>query len=161
MATSSEIQFLGQGATALGGSNTVIESFKFSGTVVIGDLVCFDPAGTTLVDDVKTVKAVDHTSALQRQLAIGVAIDSSAAAVANDEDSIRVVVAGGPVLVKSINTVVAGDQLVASGAVAGSVVGAVQADTVDFPTLVGVALEAHGATLAGHTSVFVKGLYSR
>lgn len=158
MATSSEIQFVGSGATDVGGSNCVIESFKFSGTIVKGDLVCFDTTASTLVDTIKTVKAVDHTSALQRQLVVGVALEGSANL---DSETIRVVVAGGPVLAKAAATVAAGNQLVASAAAAATVLPAVQADTVAFPTLVGVALEDDGTTVAGFANIFVFSLYTR
>ena len=158
MATSSEINFIGEGATATGGSNCVIESFKYSGVIVKGDLVCLDPSASTLIDTVKTVKAVDHTDALERQLVVGVALEGTAGL---DSESIQVVVAGGPVLAKAAATVAAGNQLVASAAAGATVLPAVQADTAGFPTLVGVALEDDGATLAGFANIFVFGLYNR
>jgi len=144
MATSTEINFLGDGGGVVGSSsNSTIESFFYTGVITAGDWVSFDPAIVDFADRVRTVEATDHTSVVSRNCIVGVALESvdASASTNYNGDKVKVCIAGGPVVAKVAATVAAGDVLIASSAAAGTALGGVQADTADYALVCGVALE--------------------
>jgi len=155
MATSTNIQFLGEGATLGDSSNSTIESFYFTGAIVAGDWVAFDPAIADFDVRVKTVHQSDDGDVVSLHGIVGVALESVDASLDTNYNGnkVKVCIAGGPVLANVDAAVVAGDLLVGSTAVGGQAEPAVQADTDPFPLICGVALEAEAG---GFARVLVK-----
>ena len=156
MATSTEIQFLGDGGGVVDqSSNSTIESFFFSQAITAGDWVSIDHTIADLAVRVKTVRPTVAASAPSRAGVVGVALESvdPADPITYNGNKVKVCIAGGPVSAVAAATVVAGSVLVASGAANATGLNAVQADTVAFPLVIGVALTAEAA---GFADVLVK-----
>ena len=142
MATSTLVQFLGDGITSPTGAGAdtsnrrQVETFISSAAIAAGDVVMLDTlkTGADRVLYIKQASAV----ATGNPLAIGVALNAAAAA----GEQVRVVVAG---YVEGVNCSAAGATAAGKPLVAGTVAGEVEeANTTDTSGLFGVALEPFG-----------------
>lgn len=153
MATSTLVQFLGDGITSPTGvgadtsNRRQVETFISSAAIVAGDVVGLDNLKTG-ADRVLYVKQAANV-ATGNALAIGVALDSATGA----GEQVRVVVSGYAADVKcNAGTIATGAALSAGSAAAGEVETAAATDTAG---LFAVALEAKGATTANKVAIHI------
>ncbi len=153
MATSTLIQFLGDGITSptsIEGDTSnrrQVETFISSAAIVAGDVVGLDNTKTG-ADRVLYVKQAANVGT-GNALAVGVALDAAAGA----GEQVRVVVSGYAADVNCTNgTIATGAALSAASAAAGEVETAAAGDTAG---LFAVALEAKGATTANKVAIHI------
>ena len=153
MATSTLIQFLGDGITSptsIEGDTSnrrQVETFISSAAIVAGDVVGLDNTKTG-ADRVLYVKQAANVGT-GNALAVGVALDAAAGA----GEQVRVVVSGYAADVNCTNgTIASGAALSAASAAAGEVETAAAGDTAG---LFAVALEAKGATTANKVAIHI------
>ena len=151
MATSTLIQFLGDGITSPtgAGADTMnrrqVETFISSGTIAAGDVVGLDNTKTG-ADRALYVKQAAGV-ANGNSLAVGVALAAAAAG-----DQVRVVVAGYVEGVNCTAGAVSNGAAVTAGVTAGQIQNAVAGDLAGA---FGVALEAKGATTANKAAISI------
>ncbi len=153
MATSTLVQFLGDGITSptsIAGDTSnrrQVETFISSAAIVAGDVVGLDNTKTG-ADRVLYIKQAANV-ATGNPLAIGVALDAAAGA----GEQVRVVVSGYAADVKcNGGTIASGAALSAASTAAGEVETAAAGDTAG---LFAVALEAKGATTANKVAIHI------
>ena len=153
MATSTLIQFLGDGITSptSAGADTMnrrqVETFISGGAIAAGDVVMLDTSKTG-ADRALYIKQCANVGT-GNPLAVGVALDAAAAA----GEQVRVVVSGYVEGVDCQNgTILIGAALSAGKTAAGEVDTAAASDTAG---LFAVALEAKGATTANKVAIHI------
>lgn len=153
MSTSTSIQYISDGKDARDSSLVSVESFRFTGEIEAGDVVSFNSDIADLIERLQTVIRLDHLNDISVSGLVGVAMESSADAVAESRSTIKVAVKGYVPSCRVAAAVDEGDYLVASTAAQSTLMTLVDADAQD---VVAVALaDADG----GYAPVLLKGRF--